>query len=442
MKFGLFYEHQLPRPWGEDAEQRIVQDALTQIELADRLGYDCIWAVEHHFLEEYAHCSAPEVFLAAVAQRTRQIRIGHGVMLMIPDYNPPARCAERLAMLDLVSNGRVEWGTGESSSALELQGFNVQIENKREIWRESVEQCARMMSMTPYPGYEGKYFSMPCRNVVPKPVQKPHPPMWVACTTPDTVALAGRLGLGALIFQFTAPETAAPMVEDYYNALKTECVPIGETVNPNICVVSPLSIHPDREEAIRRGAEGFAFFGRSLRHHYVDGEHKPGVTDVWNRFQSERAADAGPKDGWSKIPGGVGTADEVRAHLEALEKIGVDQVGFVMQVGNTRHEHICDALKLFAAELMPAFKARGIERQKAKEQELAPYIEAALQRKKDGAPPPLEDIPTILTLPKQVEAAAAQKGGLEEWQRQRLVSSEGLDKINKHWSARAGGKDK
>ena len=130
MKFGLFYEQQLPRPWSANREHELIQDSLTEVELADRLGYDYLWAVEHHFLEEYAHSSAPEVFLAAASQRTKNIRIGHGVMLMVPQINHPARCAERLATLDLVSNGRVEWGTGESGSALELQGFEVPVERE------------------------------------------------------------------------------------------------------------------------------------------------------------------------------------------------------------------------------------------------------------------------------------------------------------------------
>src|SRR5438034_5228678 len=125
MRFGIFYEHQLPRPWAPDSEQRLFQEALDQVELADRLGIDHAWEVEHHFLEEYSHSSAPEVFLAAASQRTRQIRLGHGIVLMPPGYNHPARVAERIATLDLVSNGRVEFGTGESSSEMELGGFRV-----------------------------------------------------------------------------------------------------------------------------------------------------------------------------------------------------------------------------------------------------------------------------------------------------------------------------
>src|SRR5215467_6813081 len=126
MKFGVFYEHQLPRPWDEGAELRLFQEALDQVELADKLGFDTVWEVEHHFLEEYSHSSAPEVFLAAASQRTKQIRLGHGIVQMPPAYNHPARVAERIATLDLISGGRVEFGTGESSSQVELGGFGVE----------------------------------------------------------------------------------------------------------------------------------------------------------------------------------------------------------------------------------------------------------------------------------------------------------------------------
>src|SRR5688500_12839282 len=130
MKFGIFYEHQLPRPWNEGDEHRLFQEALDQVELADRLGIEFAWEVEHHFLEEYSHSSAPEVFLAACSQRTKRIRLGHGITLMLPPYNHPARVAERIATLDLVSDGRVEWGTGSSSSRIELEGFGINPQEK------------------------------------------------------------------------------------------------------------------------------------------------------------------------------------------------------------------------------------------------------------------------------------------------------------------------
>src|SRR5690348_12362303 len=208
MRFGIFYEHQLPRPWHEGDELRLFQHALDQVELADRLGIDNAWEVEHHFLEEYSHSSAPEVFLAACSQRTKNIRLGHGITLMPPGYNHPARVAERIATLDLVSNGRVEWGTGESSARIELEGYGVDVMRKREAWQEAVPEGAKMMAANPYPGFKGEFFSMPHRNIVPKPVQRPHPPLWVACSNRATIRLAAKLGMGALTFAFIDPNEA------------------------------------------------------------------------------------------------------------------------------------------------------------------------------------------------------------------------------------------
>src|SRR2546421_12202616 len=169
MKFGIFDEHQLPRPWHEDSERQLIQDALDQVELADKLGFDVVWEVEHHFLEEYSHSSAPEVFLAAASQRTKNIRLGHGIVQTPPAFNHPARVAERISTLDLISGGRVDFGTGESSSEAELGGFLIDPIEKREMWEEGLRVAVRCMTEEPFTGVHGKYVTMPPRNVVPKP---------------------------------------------------------------------------------------------------------------------------------------------------------------------------------------------------------------------------------------------------------------------------------
>jgi alkanesulfonate monooxygenase SsuD/methylene tetrahydromethanopterin reductase-like flavin-dependent oxidoreductase (luciferase family) len=400
MKFGIFYEHQIPRPWDADVEHRTYREALEQVELADRLGIDYAWEVEHHFLEEYSHSSAPEVFLAACSQRTKRIRLGHGIVLMPPGYNHPARVAERIAVLDLVSDGRVEFGTGESASTLELGGYRVDVAEKRAAWLEALEQCLNMMVMAPYPGFEGKYFSMPCRNVVPKPLQKPHPPVWVACSNRDTIKRAAQLGIGALTFAFVDPAEAKQWVDDYYHIIKTECVPIGHAINANIAMVTGFSVHPDAEEARRRGEDGFKFFGYALAHHYIFGEHKPGRTDIWAAY--ERARAALPEAGAAR---GIGTPAQLRAHLKSFEDSGVDQVAFIQQAGNNRHDHICQSLELFAREVLPEFEARENERAKRKEEQLAPFIEQAMARKQKIEPLSEDKIPSYVALGRQVTPA-------------------------------------
>lgn len=152
IRFGLFYEHQLPRPWGEGQELELYRDALDQVEIADRVGFDYVWAVEHHFLEEYSHSSAPEVFLGAASQRTKRIRLGHGIVQLPPAVNHPARIAERIATLDLVSGGRVDFGTGEASSSAELGGFGVRRADKRAQWQDAIDAVTRMFVEEPDPG--------------------------------------------------------------------------------------------------------------------------------------------------------------------------------------------------------------------------------------------------------------------------------------------------
>ncbi len=404
MKFGIFYEHQLPRPWNEGDEHRLLKDALDQVELADRLGIDYVWEVEHHFLEEYSHSSAPEVFLAAASQRTNRIRLGHGIVQLPQGFNHSARTAERIATLDLLSDGRVDFGTGESSSEAELGGFMVDRATKREQWAEALDAVTRMFVEEPFAGYEGRFLTMPPRNVVPKPLQKPHPPLWVACSRKETIHLAAEKGIGALSFSFINPEEARNWVNDYYATLSSEgCIPGGFAVNAQLAIVLPFMCHEDEQTAIDRGLDGGHFFGYSLLHYYAFGTHQPGITNVWKEFEEKRslfgfdrtiASTTGDhlgatieQNGIGSLRGAIGTPDQVRDLVHAYEEVGVDQIILVGQAGNNRHEHICEAMELFATQVMPEFHERDPQLAKAKEERLAPTIESALARREPARPP-------------------------------------------------------
>jgi alkanesulfonate monooxygenase SsuD/methylene tetrahydromethanopterin reductase-like flavin-dependent oxidoreductase (luciferase family) len=249
---------------------------------------------------------------------------------------------------------------------------------------------------------------MPCRNVVPKPVQRPHPPVWVACSQRETIRMAARLGIGALTFAFVDPMEARAWVDEYYSIIKSEeCVPIGHAVNANVCMVSSFSCHQDRETAVSRGLEGFEFFSYALGSLYGFGEHKPGRTDLWAEFQAVRKPQLADEvsdftRALSGARGGIGTPEDLRDHLRKFEACGVDQVTFIQQAGMNRHEHICESLELFAAEVMPEFKAREAEREARKQRELAPYIEAALARKKVMQVPADGAIPTFPALGRRI----------------------------------------
>ena len=409
MKFGLFYEHQLPKPydsdqWDPEAEHRLFKNALDQLELADSLGFDYVFEVEHHFLEEYAHSTAPEVFLAAASQRTKKMRLGHGITLMPPRYNHPARVAERIATLDLVSDGRVEFGTGESSSEMEMGGFGVAREEKKLMWEEATRQCVRMMTETPYGGYEGAYFGMPERNVIPKPLQKPHPPLWVASSRRETTMVAARLGMGSLGFAFETPEEANERVAQYFQLVREECTPIGAAINPSLAVLSSLMCCETDEEAMEKGVEGTQFFSYSLAYYYspmTGPNHTPGRANIYRRFkdtpESERmamfefrrrlggfgssgegASDAEPEDEvqralWraAKRGGCIGTPDFIRDTLRKYEAAHLDTMIFVAQSGARKHEDVMDSIYRFGTQVLPEFQERHPAHRKWRDEQLA-----------------------------------------------------------------------
>jgi len=303
------------------------------------------------------------------------------------------------------------------------------------MWREAVEQTANMMVMAPYPGFQGKYFSMPCRNVLPKPVQKPHPPIWVACSNRETIHLAAQLGIGALTFAFIDPAEARHWVEDYYTTFERECVPIGHAVNPNIAMVTGFSCHRDDGEAQRRGADGFRFFQFALAHHYVFGRHTPGHTDIWTAFEAVRE-----QLGTEVLGGGVGcigTPAKLRETLSIFDAAGVDETVFIQQGGRNRHEHICESLELFAADVMPEFKEKEAQRVARKMERLGPAIEAAFRRKAALPPAPANGIPTYEAYGNTIALTDDDIAKLPEGNRRRVLTFRRIREIAER-AARAG----
>jgi alkanesulfonate monooxygenase SsuD/methylene tetrahydromethanopterin reductase-like flavin-dependent oxidoreductase (luciferase family) len=370
MKFGIFYEHQLPRPWDADSEYRLLHESLDQIELADRLGYHYAWEVEHHFLEEYSHSSAPEVFLGAASQRTHNIRLGHGIVQL--PTNHPARVAERVSTLDLLSHGRVELGIGEGSTTTELHPFGRRFRDKRAVWEDAVRALIPMFGDERVE-YHGEFFDFPSRNVLPKPRQKPHPPLWVACSQRDTIEAAGGWGIGALGFQFVSASEAEAWVAAYYNAYTKRLAPLaGYTTNPNIAVVCGFMCCPTDEEAHVK-ADGWTFFAFALRYY---GTHVPGAegtTDnLWEEYQSFRQS---PQFAKMHAGGLIGSPETIRAKLRKFEASHVDQVILLNQAGRNTHADICASLELFAAEVMPEFVERHAEQEAWKRAVLAGELE-------------------------------------------------------------------
>ncbi|HXN84886.1 MAG TPA: LLM class flavin-dependent oxidoreductase [Candidatus Binataceae bacterium] len=393
MKIGGFYEHQLPRPWTSESEHRLLKDALEQVELADRLGFDYVWATEHHFLEEYAHSSAPEIFLAACAARTRNVRLGHGIVQMPPYINQPARVAERIATLDLISDGRVDFGTGEGAAEIELGGFNVAQEEKRAQWMEGLQVVTRMLVEEPFAGFEGKYVRAPVRNVVPKPLQKPHPPLWLACSRRETILLAARLGIGALTFAFVSPEESRQWVHDYYETLEKECEPVGYAINPQIAMACPFLCDRNEKMAREVAHENHGFFMYGLGHYAFFGQHEPGKTNLWESYKNQAAKIVidDPLASASQAQNCIGTPDQIRETLRVFEESGVDQVLFLSQAGKISHELLSSSIDLFGREVLPEIKERDYKRARDKAALVERLSEKAMKRKPKlevpGGPP-------------------------------------------------------
>jgi alkanesulfonate monooxygenase SsuD/methylene tetrahydromethanopterin reductase-like flavin-dependent oxidoreductase (luciferase family) len=387
MKFGIQYQLNVVRPldrddWGPDDEHKRFQEALEQIEFADKLGFDYMFETEHHFLEEYSASSAPEVFMGAASQRTKNIRLIHGIVQMPPKQNHPARVAERIATLDLVSNGRVEFGTGEGATVTEIEGFGTKREDKKAAWEEATRECLRMMTMTPYPGFEGDYFSMPERNVVPKPLQKPHPPVWVAASRLETVMVGARFGMGAMGVGFETPEEAEERVSRYYELIRN-CRPIGKAINPALAAGGNMMMARTNEEAMQRGLRGAQFFGFALGftngevHHGRDHLNREFVKRFGLEGRENTVTETEPDDETQRTlfragrrGNFIGSPEFVRENLRKYEEAHIDIMNFYIQVHERRHEHIMETLEMFAKEVMPEFQERHHLHQKWREQQL------------------------------------------------------------------------
>jgi luciferase family oxidoreductase group 1 len=372
MKFGLFFEIQNPKPWTQESESRAFHEAIEQAVLADQLGYDTIWHAEHHFLEEYSHNSAPEIVLAAIAAKTKRIRIGHGIKHMTTNH--PLRVIEQAATLDIISNGRLELGLGEGSNTTELHPFGVRFREKRDHWVEAVQASIPAFWNESW-SYESPRFSFPPRNVLPKPVQRPHPPLWVACSQTETIRQAGRWGLGAMGHAFVDNKGAEIWINAYYNAFLDEPERLADYVpNPQVATSFYFLCAPTDEQAIAAG-DGATFFEFSLGFYQKHGPFDAGKTDFWGEYEKWKVTEKGvAKQQFVKESMLIGSPDTLRERIRRLQDLHVDEVVMIAQTGKTSHKEICDSMELFAKEVMPEFQSMEPEHQAWKQKVLSREI--------------------------------------------------------------------
>ena len=359
MKFGLLYEIEVPRPWTESSVANCFWEALEQVKAAEQAGFSHVFVVEHHFLDQFSVSSAPEVWLAAVAQHTTTIRIGHGVRLLPFNYNHPVRAAEMAATLDIMSRGRLDFGTGRSASAIELEGFGIDPSTTRAQWDEALRMIPKMWTQEEF-SWDSPTFKVPPRNVLPKPVQKPHPPLWMSGTQPESAVLAGERGVGFMHFSLSDPLGMDQKVRSYRDAI-ARAQPVGSFINEQFAAFTILFCGADDADATERGGTGATWYANLVELVYASlGSLSPDQSYAWYRERIAKEAYRERSlheliDRRSVVVGGPQRCIDT---IEWYEAQGVDMMLFLVQAGTIRHADILDSLGRFGREVMPHFNGR------------------------------------------------------------------------------------
>jgi alkanesulfonate monooxygenase SsuD/methylene tetrahydromethanopterin reductase-like flavin-dependent oxidoreductase (luciferase family) len=358
MEFGIFNSVcVLPRyveQHGASAEHDRIMDEIAYVEAADQAGFKYAWVTEHHFLTTYSHLSANESFLAYAAARTNNIHLGSGIFNITPPVNHPARIAERVAMLDHLSGGRFEFGTGRGSSTTEQKGFGIEdSELTREMVAETLPQIVRMWKDEDY-SYDGKFFSMPPRNVLPKPYSKPHPPLWMAAGSPGTFDIAAELGVGVLCFGFSSPEALTPLVARYKEKIGDCKNPVGGFVNNNVMITTQMVCMEDGAKARKVFLDADSNYFIGILFHYLDTFPRPAGIPTWPETLppvTPEQLDAGIAAGEMAI----GSPDEVAKTVERYADTGADQLSFGMLSTSMSIESCQEAVETFGKHVLPQF---------------------------------------------------------------------------------------
>ena len=356
MEFGYFAQVFVPDSVAQERpryEQRRLLDNLELSVLAESCGFKYVWASEHHFLRQYSHMSSPEVFLSFVASRTQRVHLGSAIFNITAPVNHPVRTAERAAMLDNLSNGRFELGTGRGSSSTEMYGFGIaEMDRSKDLWDEAIREIPKMWREGTYE-YSGTSFSVPPREVFPKPVAKPHPPLWVAAGNPGTFEKAGRMGLGVLCFTIGAPSELAKLIEVYKKAVAT-ADPVGDYVNDNVMCVTHMCCLPNREDALQLNTHIGMRYYQSLVFRWLDTFPKPDGVPDWPEVMPEptlgelhEMVDAGIV--------AVGDPDDCTRVAQAYADAGADQLVVSPMTTTMPFDIAVESMQLFGQHVIPKF---------------------------------------------------------------------------------------
>lgn len=359
MEFGIFLNGYIPGPAAHDPakEHEMLMREIEYTIFADRHNWKYAWLGEHHALTEYSHMSAPEVVMGYVAAKTEFIHLSSGINSLSPRKEHPVRYAERAAMLDHVTGGRYEWGTGRGAGSHELASFDILDKNStKPEWEEVIREIPRMWEQRDYE-YHGEHFTVPYpHNILPKPLNGSHPPIWVACGNPGTFARAGELGIGAIAFNFEPVFSLKGRIDAYKEAIAACTDPVGQYKNDNVMITNAVICLSDRtrarEIAMTRG-RGYLY---SLVCLYHDTMPKPDYAPTWPQPPhdppaTEEMLDELIKAGWLLC----GTPDEVAEQVQRYEAVGTDQVVFGLPGEGLEHEEVLECLELFGDKVIPEY---------------------------------------------------------------------------------------
>lgn len=368
MKLDLLYEIDAPKPWTDGPhpygqrrrEQRAYREAIEQIKLADRLGFHTIWAVEHHFREGRSHCPAPEVLLGALSQVTERIRLGFGVTLTPFGFTHPARIAEKVATLDILSNGRAEWGTGRSTP-MEQTAFRVDREKSREHWKEAIEIVCGMWRDERF-SWDSPNFKFPERVVTPKPFQDPHPPCWMAATSEGSAEVAGANGLGMLSFSIMQPlEQMARQVVAYRKAAAT-AKPLTDVTTNKVAAYTLVHCADSLAQAEANGIwDSVSWWYQNLAQFTLDWElvhlsdaEKASTFPLMKPLLEGNIPIQHFHDADMLV---VGDPERCLAKMKHYADLGVDQLICYVQFGHHSHESVMKTIELLGKEVRPELEA-------------------------------------------------------------------------------------
>ena len=369
MQFAMGFEVQLSNPTVE-REHRLIFDSVEQAVFAEQMGFDRIWAPEHHSLKRYAHMSAPEIFLTWVAARTTTLRVGHGVVLMPFNYNHPVRVAERAAMLDVLSGGRVDLGAGRGATLQEMSLCGVDPERTYLEVEESLKMISRMWEKDEF-SWDGELKIAP-HPILPRPVQTPHPPLYMACSKKATVQLAAEYGVGAMVLGFAGIDE----IREYHDLYRETCDKrtgerfVSSVQNDFFSALLPTIVLDDGDEAFRIGARGQRFFAESIAHWYAgapepseDTEDDDNVAamavnaeNLVARLHEANVPVTPNSTGTFNVDHAYGTADYAMEFVKRMEAVGVDEVQCLIQMGTVPQEVCMETIRQWGEKIIPHFR--------------------------------------------------------------------------------------